>query len=178
MPSWKGCARPSTRTDSAARVRALGAVSGCCSSATSRGSERRIAWRVADSLSLRTLLHLDVTEATPNHSTLSRTRRLIDVETHVAVFTWVLERLAEAGLVKGKTVRKRVLMQAAGCNLGLLLRHLTRIGTPRSLQGRALSAILGLIGRLIELWERLTLVCAAKWTPAGLVRSTAHRQAA
>ena len=44
-----------------------------------------------------------LTEATPNHSTLSRTRRLIDVETHVAVFTWVLERLAESGLVKGKT---------------------------------------------------------------------------
>ena len=45
------------------------------------------------------------------------------------------------------------------------------------LQGRALSAILGLIGRLIELWERLTRVWAAKWTPAALVRSIAHRQA-
>ena len=67
-------------------------------------SERGIAWRVADSLSLRAFLDLDVTEAPPNHSTLSRTRRLIDVETHVAVFTWVLERLAGAGLVKGKTV--------------------------------------------------------------------------
>ena len=67
-------------------------------------SERGIAWRVADSLSLRAFLDVDVTEATPNHSTLSRTRRLIDVETHVAVFTWVLERLAESGLVKGKTV--------------------------------------------------------------------------
>ena len=67
-------------------------------------SERGIAWRVADSLSLRAYLDLDVTEATPNHSTLSRTRRLIDVETHVAVFTWVLERLAEAGLVKGTSV--------------------------------------------------------------------------
>ena len=44
-----------------------------------------------------------LTEATPNHSTLSRTRRLIDVETHVAVFTWVLERLAESSLVKGTT---------------------------------------------------------------------------
>ena len=43
-------------------------------------------------------------ESAPDHSTLSRTRRRIDVETHVAVFTWVLERLAEAGLVKGKTV--------------------------------------------------------------------------
>ena len=67
-------------------------------------SERGIAWRVADSLSLRAFPDLDLTEAPPNHSTLSRTRRLIDVETHAAVFTWVLERLARAGLVKGKTV--------------------------------------------------------------------------
>ena len=43
------------------------------------------------------------TEATPNHSTLSRTRRLIDVETHVALFTWVLARLAESRLVTGTT---------------------------------------------------------------------------
>ena len=67
-------------------------------------SERGIAWRVADSLSLRSFLDLDVTEAAPDHSTLSGTRRLIDVETHVAVFTWVLERLSDAGLVRGKTV--------------------------------------------------------------------------
>ena len=67
-------------------------------------SERGIAWRVSDSLSLRSFLDLDMTEAAPDHSTLSRTRRLIDVETHVAVFTWVLERLADAGLVRGKTV--------------------------------------------------------------------------
>ena len=59
---------------------------------------------MADSLSLRSFLDLDVTEPSPDHSTLSRTRRLIDVETHEAVFTWVLERLAEAGLVTGKTV--------------------------------------------------------------------------
>ena len=67
-------------------------------------SERGIAWRVADSLSLRSFLDLDVTDAAPDHSTLSRTRRRIDVETHEAVFTWVLERVAEAGLVRGKTV--------------------------------------------------------------------------
>ena len=58
----------------------------------------------SDSLSLRSFLNLDVTEASPDHSTLSRTRRLIDVETHEAVLTWVLERLAEADLVAGKTV--------------------------------------------------------------------------
>ena len=67
-------------------------------------SERGIAWRVADSLSLRSFLDLELTESAPDHSTLSRTRRLIDVETHEAVFTWVLERLSAAGLVKGKTV--------------------------------------------------------------------------
>ena len=67
-------------------------------------SERGIAWRVADSLSLRSFLDLELTEAAPDHSTLSRTRRRIDVETHEAVFTWILERLSAAGLVRGKTV--------------------------------------------------------------------------
>ena len=67
-------------------------------------SERGIAWRVADSLSLRSFLGLDVTEAAPDHSTLSRTRRRIAEETHEAVFTWVLDRAAEADLVRGKTV--------------------------------------------------------------------------
>ena len=76
--------------------------------ATSR-AERGIAWRVADSLSLRAFLDLDVTEAPPNHSTLSRTRRL---------------------------------------------------------------------GRLSALWGRLTASWDFQWTPAGLVGSIAHRQAA
>ena len=67
-------------------------------------SERGIAWRVSDSLSLRSFLDLDVTAASPGHSTLSRTRRLIDVETHEAVFTCVLERVSAASLVRGKTV--------------------------------------------------------------------------
>jgi transposase len=67
-------------------------------------SERAIAWRVADSLSVRSFLGLELHEAPPDHSTVSRTRRLIDVETHEATFTWVLQRLAEAQLVKGKTI--------------------------------------------------------------------------
>jgi transposase len=67
-------------------------------------SERAIAWRAADSLSVRNFLGLDLHEAPPDHSTVSRTRRLIDLNTHQAVFTWVLQRLADAGLVKGKTI--------------------------------------------------------------------------
>jgi transposase len=67
-------------------------------------SERAIAWRAGDSLSIRSFLGLELHEPTPDHSTISRTRRLIDVETHRAVFTWVLQRLAEVGLVQGKTI--------------------------------------------------------------------------
>jgi transposase len=67
-------------------------------------SERAIAWRAADSLSVRSFLGLELHEAPPDHSTVSRTRRLIDIETHQAVFTWVLQRLADANLVKGKTI--------------------------------------------------------------------------
>ena len=77
-----------------------------------------------------------------------------------------------------ENVRKRVLIQAAGCNLGQLLRRLTGVGTPRSLQGRALSAICGLIGPLTALWGRLTASWDFQWTPAGLVGAIAHRQAA
>ena len=67
-------------------------------------SERGIAWRAQDSLSIRRFLGLGLTESSPDHSTISRTRRLIDVETHGKVFSWVLCRLAESGLVSGKTV--------------------------------------------------------------------------
>jgi len=67
-------------------------------------SERGIAWRCADSLSLRDFAGVDLDKAPPDHSTISRTRRLIDVETHEAIFTWVLTALAKADLVKGKTV--------------------------------------------------------------------------
>jgi transposase len=67
-------------------------------------AERAIAWRAADSFALREFLGLVLPDAPPDHSTISRTRRLIDLETHQAVFTWILQRLAEADLVKGKTI--------------------------------------------------------------------------
>lgn len=67
-------------------------------------SERGIAWRVADSLSLRRFIGYGIDEKTPDHSTISRTRRLYWLSTHRAVFTWVLKMLAEEGLVVGHTV--------------------------------------------------------------------------
>jgi transposase len=65
-------------------------------------SERGIAWRARDSLAVRSFLRLGVDEAVPDHTTISRTRRLIDLETHRDVFTWVQQRFAEAGLLKGQ----------------------------------------------------------------------------
>src|SRR5467141_2651612 len=67
-------------------------------------SERGIAWRAADSLGLRRFLRVGLDESTPDHSTISRTRRLIDLETHREVFAWVLRVLAENGLLKGETL--------------------------------------------------------------------------
>src|ERR1700757_273902 len=60
-------------------------------------SERGIAWRLADSLALRRFLGIGLDEQTPDHSTISRTRRLIDIDRHREVFAWVLGLLAERG---------------------------------------------------------------------------------
>src|SRR5438105_4187 len=67
-------------------------------------SERGIAYRVSDSLSLREFLGLSLEEQTPDHSTLSKTRRLMNLGTHEAVFRWVLKRLAGEGLLSGKNL--------------------------------------------------------------------------
>ncbi|HEY3453883.1 MAG TPA: transposase [Bryobacteraceae bacterium] len=67
-------------------------------------SERGIAWRAGDSLSIRAFVGIPLEEGAPDHTTISRTRRLIDLATHRQVFAWVVEWLAEAGLVKGKRI--------------------------------------------------------------------------
>src|SRR3989449_638121 len=67
-------------------------------------SERGMAWRANDSLALRRFLRVGLEESPPDHSTISRTRRLIDVETHREVFSWVLGVLAKKGLLKGQTL--------------------------------------------------------------------------
>ena len=67
-------------------------------------SERGIDWRCNDSNSLKLFLGLPVDRPAPDHSTISRTRRLIDLETHAQVFRFILKVLANHGLVAGKTV--------------------------------------------------------------------------
>jgi transposase len=93
-------------------------------------SERGIAWRAADSLAIRTFVGLGLDAAAPDHSTISRTRRLIDVETHRVVFTWVQERLAAAGLLKGRTVA----IDATTLEANAAMRSIVRRDTGESYQ--------------------------------------------
>jgi transposase len=51
---------------------------------------------VADSLTLRQFLSIGLDEKTPDHVAISRTRRLIDAETHQRIFSSVLEQLYRA----------------------------------------------------------------------------------
>ena len=95
--STDGVGRPSVAPGRYFRLLLLGYFEGL-------DSERAISWRAAASLSIRQFLDLELHEPPPDHSTVSRTRRLIDLETHQAVFTWVLQRLADAQLVKGRTL--------------------------------------------------------------------------
>src|SRR4029077_14301991 len=67
-------------------------------------SERGLEWRCADSLSLREFLRLGLSERVPDHSWLSRTRSRLPLEVHAAIFTWVLQRLGEHGLIQGTRI--------------------------------------------------------------------------
>ena len=89
-----------------------------------------LAWRAADSLAVRQFLGLGLDEAAPDHSTISRTRRLIDVEAHQAVFTWVQERLVEAHLLRGKTLA----VDATTLEANAAMRSIVRRDTGESYQ--------------------------------------------
>jgi len=92
------------------------------------GSERGIAWRAADSLSFRKFLGYDLSEATPDHSTVSRTRRLYSVETHQAIMQWVLKLLRKHGMARGQTVCVDGTTLQANASMKSLLRRETGIG--------------------------------------------------
>jgi len=91
-------------------------------------AERGIAWRLKDSLSLRRFLGIALDEDTPDHSTISRTRRLIDVETHQQVFSWVLGLLADRGLLQGK----RIGIDATTLEANAAMRSIVRRDTSES----------------------------------------------
>src|SRR5437879_276705 len=92
------------------------------------GAERGIAWRLADSLALRRFVGIGLDEYTPDHSTISRTRRLIDVDTHREVFVWVLGVLADRGLLQGQ----RIAIDATTLEANAAMRSIVRRDTGAS----------------------------------------------
>ncbi|MGH7743023.1 MAG: transposase [Candidatus Eiseniibacteriota bacterium] len=67
-------------------------------------SQRAIAWRCADSLSLRTFLRVEVTKGTPDHSSMTNTRKRLPEDVFWQVFAFVLKVAVEHKLLKGKTI--------------------------------------------------------------------------
>jgi transposase len=67
-------------------------------------SQRAIAWRCADSLSLRVFLGTAAAEATPDHSSLTRIRQRLPLAVHEQVFAFVLSVAQQKKLLRGKTV--------------------------------------------------------------------------
>jgi transposase len=67
-------------------------------------SQRAIAWRCADSLSLRAYLGIAVNEATPDHSSLTVIKQRLPLAVHEQVFAFVLQVAQEKKLLRGKTV--------------------------------------------------------------------------
>ena len=86
-------------------------------------SERGLEWRCADSLSLREFLRLGERDPVPDHSWLSRTRGRLPLEVHDAVFTWVLQRLADHGLIKGERIGVDASTMEANAALRMIVRR-------------------------------------------------------
>lgn len=100
-------------------------------------SERGIAWRCADSLALRRFLGYALDQLPPDHSSISRTRRNLDLETHEEVFGWVLRVLADERLLTGKTVGIDATTLEASAALRSIVRRDTGEGYREFLEGLA-----------------------------------------
>jgi transposase len=91
-------------------------------------SERGLEWRCADSLSLRQFLRLGLREPVPDHSWLSKTRSRLPLEVHTGIFAWVLQRLAEHGLVRGDRIGVDASTMEANAALRSIVRRETGEG--------------------------------------------------
>jgi transposase len=100
-------------------------------------AERGIVWRAGDSLSIREFVGIPLDENAPDHTTVSRTRRLIDLETHREVFAWVLALLADGGLVKGKRIGIDATTLEANAALRSIVRRDNRQSYDEFLKGLA-----------------------------------------
>jgi transposase len=67
-------------------------------------SQRAIAWRCADSLSLRAFLGIPWQDHSPDHSSLTKIRQRLPGDVHEKVFVFVLQLAYDKKLVRGQTV--------------------------------------------------------------------------
>ena len=88
-------------------------------------SQRAIAWRCSDSLSLRAFLGIPLGEATPDHSSLTRIRQRLPLAVHEAVFVFVLKLAQDRKLLRGKTVA----VDATTLEANAAMRSITRKDT-------------------------------------------------
>jgi hypothetical protein len=91
---------------------------------------------------LRSFPGFELNQCTPDHSTISRTRRLIDLETHRKVFLRVLGILAEEGLLKGNTVAIAGTTLEANAALRTIVRRDTGEGYDEFLKGLAKESVI------------------------------------
>ena len=138
------------------------------------GAERGIAWRLADSLALRRFVGIALDEYTPDHSTISRTRRLIDVDTHREVFGWVLGVLADRGLLQGQ----RIAIDATTLEANAAMRSIVRRDTGESYEEflRGLAKASGIETQAAKTWhDWIASARNARPTRTGRVRRTRMR---
>ena len=67
-------------------------------------SERAIAARCADSMSIRAFLNYSLAEQTPDHSSFTIIRQRLGLEIYQQIFTLSLQALREHGLLRGKNL--------------------------------------------------------------------------
>jgi transposase len=87
------------------------------------GSQRGIAWRCSDSLSLRKFLGVAANKESPDHSSLSLIRGRLPLNVHNAVFQWVLKLAREKGLLDGETVAVDSTTLEANAAMKSIIRH-------------------------------------------------------
>jgi len=89
------------------------------------GSERGIAARCGDSLSVRSFLGYLLTESTPEHSTLSVIRHRLPQSIYSQIFSIILKALKQHGLVKGKNLAFDTSIMEANASLRSLQNRMT-----------------------------------------------------
>lgn len=102
-------------------------------------------------------------EDTPDHSTISRTRWLIDLDTHREVFGWVFKLLADRGLLRGQ----RIAVDATTLEANAAMRSIVRSDTGESYQEflRGLAKASGMETPTREQLARLDRDYERGWAP-------------